>query len=44
MRKDPNFKDHFIFNRYDDETILNLLNNVAQNTNNPYSDPNRARV
>lgn len=44
MRKDPNFKDSSIFNRYDDETILNLLNNIAQNTNNPYSDSNRARV
>jgi hypothetical protein len=44
MRKDPNFKDSRIFERYNDETILDLLNKVAQNTNNPYSDPNRARV
>ena len=44
MRKDPNFKDSRIFERYNDETILGLLNNVAQNTNNPYSDPNRIRA
>lgn len=44
MRKDPKFKDSRIFERYNDETILDLLNKVAQNTNNPYSDPNRARV
>ena len=37
MKNDPNFKDHHIFNRYTDESILMLLNEIAQNT----TDPNR---
>lgn len=34
MRNDPYFKDHHIFDRYTDESILMLLNEVAQNTIN----------
>ena len=37
MRNDPDFKDYHIFDRYTDESILMLLNEVAQNT----TDPNR---
>ena len=31
LKKNPNFKDRNIFNRYDSETVVKLLNEVASN-------------
>lgn len=45
MRLDPKFKDFDILNRYNDETVLDLLNIVAQNNHkNPYKVESRVRV
>lgn len=38
MREDPNFKDFKILDRYTDESILRLLNTVAQNNTTKNSD------
>jgi hypothetical protein len=40
MRNDKNFKSHYIFDRYTDEFILRLLNDIAKNnidSNNEYN-------
>lgn len=45
MRKSPSFIDHEILGPYDNNTVLKLLNEVAQNNfSNPYKDPNRIRA
>ena len=45
MRKSPNFIDREILGPYDNNTVLKLLNEVAQsNFPNPYKDPNKIRA
>ena len=39
MRRDPNFKDNELIRRYDNQTLLDLLNNIAQAApSNPYTN------